>query len=153
MQDISDPIVAQGGRSVGRMMPRGSGRTSPQMLRAHPRLLIAVTVLGLLLAPALPVDAVQASPDTILTNPARFDGQSVTVSGTITNLRETVSRRGNPYYTLDLSDGKQAIRVFSFGEAPCRSGTAMVEGTFARVKQVGRFTFHNEITATQVTCR
>jgi hypothetical protein len=117
------------------------------------RLLIAVVLLGLLLAPARPVDAVDASPETILTNPARFDGQSVTVRGTISNLRETVSRRGNPYYTLDLSDGKQAIRVFSFGKAVCRTGTATVEGTFARVKQVGRLTFYNEITATQVACR
>ena len=115
-------IVAPVSRSVGRMMSRGSGRTSPQTLHAHPRLLIAVAVFGLLLAPARPVDAVQASPDTILTNPGRFDGQSVTVHGTITNLRETVSRRGNAYYTLDLSDGNRAIRVFSFGTAPCRSG-------------------------------
>jgi len=134
-------------------LPEGSGRTFPQTLRAHPRLLIAVATLGFLLAPVRPVDAVQASPATILTNPARFDGQSVTVSGTVTNLRETVSRRGNPYYTLDLSDGTRAIRVFSFGKAPCHSGTATVEGTFARVKQVSGRTFYNEITATQVTCR
>src|SRR5262249_49181488 len=155
MQSICAPlalIVAKAGSSAGRMMTRRSGRAFPQTLRAHRGVLMAVAVLGLLLAPACPVDAVQASPDTILTNPSRFDGQSVTVSGTITNLRETVSRRGNPYYTLDLSDGNRAIRVFSFGKAPCRSGTAMVEGTFDRVKQVGRYTFHNEITATQVTC-
>jgi hypothetical protein len=120
-------------------MARGSGRAFPQKQRADPRLLIAVVVFGLLLATAHPIDAVQASPETILTNPARFDGQSVTVSGTITNLRETFSRRGNPYYTLDLSDGKQAIRVFSFGKAPCHNGTATVDGTFARA-------------ATQVTC-
>ncbi len=77
----------------------------------------------------------------------------MTISGTITNLRETVSRRGNAYYTFNLSDGTRAIRVFSFGKAPCRSGTATVEGTFAQVKQVGRLTFHNEVTATQITCR
>src|SRR5215510_14217910 len=123
------------------------------MHRADRRFLIVIAVLWLLLAPARSVSAVAASPNTILTNPARFDGQSVTVHGTITNLRETVSRRGNPYYTLDLSDGTQAVRVFSFGKAPCRSGTATVEGTFEKVKQVGRLTFRNEITATQVTCR
>jgi hypothetical protein len=111
-----------------------------------------VTAL-LLLVTAPPVGALDASPSAILTNPDGFDGKSVTVHGTITNLRETVSRRGNPYYTLDLSDGTRSIRVFSFGKAPCRSGTATVEGTFEKVKQVGRLTFRNEITATQVTCR
>jgi hypothetical protein len=102
------------------------------MRRGDRRFLLAIAVLGLLLAPACPVDAVQASPETILTNPARFDGQSVTVSGTITNLRETISRRGNPYYTLDLGSGTRAIRVFAFGKAPCRSGTATVEGSSSR---------------------
>src|SRR5262249_29554901 len=151
MQSICAPlvlIVAQARRFVRRVMLSGSGRTFPQTLRAHPRLLIAVAVLGFLLGPARPVDAFQASPDTILTNPVRFDGQSVTVSGMITNLRETVSRRGNPYYTLDLTDGTRAIRVFSFGKAPCRNGAATIEGTFARVKQVSGRTFYNEITAT-----
>jgi len=113
----------------------------------------SVVIALVLLVTAPPVGALDASPSAILTNPDGFDGKSVTIHGTITNLRETVSRRGNPYYTLDLSDGRRAIRVFSFGKAPCRSGTATVEGTFAQVKQVGRLTFRNEITATQVTCR
>jgi len=110
-------------------------------------------IVLVLLVTARTVGALDASPSAILTSPDGFDGKSVTIHGTITNLRETVSRRGNPYYTLDLSDGRRVIRVFSFGKAPCRSGTATVEGTFAQVKQVGRLTFHNEITATQVTCR
>jgi hypothetical protein len=97
--------------------------------------------------------AAPASVAAILANPDRFDRQPVTISGTITNVRETVSRRGNPYYTFDLSDGTQAIRVFSFGAAPCRSGAATVEGTFDRVKRVGRYTFYNEVSAAQVACR
>jgi hypothetical protein len=97
--------------------------------------------------------AVSTSPSDILANPDRFDGQAVTIRGTVTNLQERVSRAGNPYYTLDLSDGKQAIRVFSFGAAPCRAGAATVEGTFAKIKQQGRYTFYNEVTAARVTCR
>jgi hypothetical protein len=112
-----------------------------------------VAVFALLLSATLPAHALEASPSAILTNPTRFDGQLVTMRGTIGNLRETVSRRGNPYYTFDLSDGKRAIRVFSFGTAECRIGSATVEGTFQKVKQVGRLTFHNEVTASQITCR
>jgi len=107
----------------------------------------------LAVAIVLPASALDATPGGILASPDRFDGRAVTVRGTITNFRETVSRRGNPYYTLDLSDATGAIHVFSFGKAPCRSGAAIVEGTFARVKKVSGRTFYNEITATQVTCR
>jgi DNA polymerase III alpha subunit len=102
------------------------------------------------LAAAQPINT---SPTAILADPDRFDGQTVTISGTITNLQQRVSRAGNAYYTLDLSDGRQAIRVFSFGTAPCRAGAATVEGTFAKVKRQGRYTFYNEVTATRVTCR
>ena len=122
------------------------------MMRPVRRALV-LAALWLVASNIQPAGALDASPSAILTNPDRFDGQLVTMRGTIGNLRETISRRGNPYYTFDLSDGTRAIRVFSFGKAPCRSGTATVEGTFAQVKQVGRLTFRNEITATQVTCR
>ena len=96
---------------------------------------------------------VRTAPSEILANGNRFDGQAITISGTITNFQERVSRAGNPYYTFDLSDGKRAIRVFSFGKAPCRSGGASVEGRFEKVKRQGRYTFYNEVTATRVTCQ
>jgi len=60
-----------------------------------------LAALGLLLAAARPAGALEASPSAILTDPDRFDGKSVTIRGTITDLRETVSRRGNAYYTFD----------------------------------------------------
>ena len=122
------------------------------MMRPVRRALV-LAALWLVASNIQPAGALDASPSAILTNPDRFDGQLVTMRGTIGNLRETISRRGNPYYTFDLIDGKRAVRVFSFGKAPCDSGTATVEGTFEKVKQVGRLTFRNEITATQVTCR
>jgi len=122
------------------------------MMHATRRALV-LAALWLVAFSIQPGAALDASPSAILANPDRFDGQAVTIQGTVTKLRETVSRRGNPYYTFDLSDGTRAIRVFSFGKAACRVGVATIEGTFEKVKQVGRLTFHNEITATQVTCR
>ena len=119
----------------------------------YPRgILLAATLCSLLLAVTV-AHAVNTASSEILTIPDRFDGQAVTLNGIITNLRERVSQRGNPYYTFDLSDGKQAIRVFSFGNAPCGSGGATVEGTFEKVKRQGRYTFYNEVTAARVTCR
>ena len=124
------------------------------MTRRWPFFVVAPFLYCLLAVTALAsAQAVSTSPSDILANPDRFDGQAITIRGTVTNLQERVSRAGNPYYTLDLRDGKQAIRIFSFGTAPCRAGTATVEGTFAKVKQQGRYTFYNEVTATRVTCR
>ena len=114
---------------------------------------IAIALLSCFLAAAASAQAVKSSPSELLANADRFDRQTVTISGTITNLQERVSRAGNPYYTLDLSDGEQAVRVFSFGKAPCRSGAVAVEGRFEKVKRQGRYTFYNEVTATTVTCR
>ena len=111
-------------------------------------------VLGLLVATLSTgafAQVLKTSPSEILANLDNFDRQAVTVSGTVTNLQERVSRSGNAYYTFDLSDGKQAVRVFSFSKSPCRSGGATVEGTFEKVKRQGRY--YNEITAATVTCR
>ena len=116
-----------------------------------PRILLAAICCVVILATW--VSAQATSPSAILANPNGYDGQPVTISGTITRLQERVSRAGNPYYTLDLSDGRQTIRVFSFGAAPCRTGRATVEGTFEKVKRQGRYTFYNEVVATRVTCR
>jgi hypothetical protein len=135
------------------MTRRAPSLAFSQRPRGVCRLLIAIVAFGLLLAAPPTTSALDASSTAILANPDRFDGKTVTIRGTITNVRETVSRRGNPYYTFDLSDGTRSIRVFSFGTAPCRVGMATVEGTFDKVKHVGGRTFRNEVTASQVTCR
>lgn len=117
------------------------------------RLLLAAMCAWVVLVASSSAQGLSTSPTDILRDPDRFDGHTVTIRGTVTNLQERVSRAGNPYYTLDLSDGKHAIRVFSFGTAPCRAGAGTVEGSFAKVKQQGRYTFYNEVTATRVVCR
>jgi len=116
------------------------------------RLEVALFFLSLL-ATVATAQPVRTSPSEILGNADRFDGQAVTLSGTVTNFQEQVSRAERPYYTFDLSDGTEAVRVFSFGKAPCKSGGATVDGTFAKVKQQGQYTFSNEVTATRVRCR
>jgi len=120
------------------------------MVRRSP-CIVVVILCGLVATAALA--QVKTSPSEILSASDRFDGQVVTINGTITNLQERVSARGNPYYTLDLSDGKQAVRVFSFGKARCNAGEATVEGRFEKVKHQRQYAFYNEVTATRITCR
>jgi hypothetical protein len=102
------------------------------------------------------VAAAQAAPvsvDEILSNPDRFDGQMVTVEGTITDLKRRVTRSGDPFYKFYLSDGKQAIRVISLGSPPCQSGAVTVEGTFAKIKRGRLSVSYNVVSASRVICR
>lgn len=142
-------------RRPPRSAPAGvPARARPSRARRRPTAAIVTALLLCVVAPpaAAPAPAA-ASVSAILANPEQFDGKAVTLHGTMTNLRERVSQRGNAYYTFDLSDGARALRVFSFGAPPCRSGAVTVEGTFLQVKRQGRSTFSNQLDATRVTCR
>ncbi len=99
-------------------------------------------------------DPTATSPSELLANLDRFDGQTVTLQGTVEKFREGVSPDGAPYYKFRLSDEQTAVRVFSFGRSPCRNGMqATVDGVFERINRLGPRTHYNEVTATRVTCR
>jgi hypothetical protein len=94
------------------------------------------------------------SPSELLADPDRFDGQAVTLQGTVEKFRERVSPDGAPYYKFRLSDEQNAARVFSFGRSPCRNGMpATVDGIFEKVNRLGPRTHYSEVMATRVTCR
>ena len=112
----------------------------------------ALTALALLaLASAGPA---AISPSALLADPDRFDGQAVTLQGTVEKFREGLPLDGASYYKFRLSDEQPAVRVFSFGRSPCRNGMqATVDGIFEKVNRLGPRTHYNEVTATRVTCR
>ena len=88
----------------------------------------------------------------IAKNPAAFDQKTVTASGTAHEVSSRTSRRGNPYTTFRLSDQGEAVKVFTFGTPAIKEGERVeVRGVFQRVKQVGAYTFHDEIDASSVT--
>ncbi len=71
--------------------------------------------------------------------------------GTIGDYRERVSARGNPYTTFHLQDGTAQVSVFAWKHQGLRNGLRVrVVGTFAKVRQVGGYTFYNEIQANSV---
>jgi hypothetical protein len=109
----------------------------------------AALILGLVLV----AQAAPLSVSELLSNPDRFHGQPVTVTGTISNFRGNPLRRGGPVYTFDLSDGRETVHVTAFAKPPCRSGAATVEGTFGQTKwRVNASYSFEEITARTVTC-
>jgi hypothetical protein len=115
---------------------------------------IACAVAVVLFVAPLGWVASDTTPAQILEGPDQFDGKAVTLVGTVTNLDARVSRRGNPYYTFDLSAGGRSIKIFSFGRPPCLArSTVSVEGVFQKVKRVSGRTFYNEVEAQRVSCR
>src|SRR5712671_319422 len=90
---------------------------------------LALLVLPALCTVAMAQDgAGRTSPSELLGNAALFNGKPITISGTVLNLREGVSTAGKGYYTFDLSDGTEAVHVFSTGKARCKAGRATVDG-------------------------
>ena len=111
----------------------------------------ALTALALLVLASAGPAAI--SPSELLADPDRFDGQAVTLQGTVEKVREGVSPDGAPYYKFRLRDEQNAVRVFSFGRSPCRNGMqATVDGIFEKVNRLGPRPFYHEVTATRVTC-
>ena len=102
---------------------------------------------------ALFAQAAPLSVSELLANSDRFNGQPVTVTGTISNFRGNPLRRGSPLYTFDLSDGAETVHVRAFAKPPCQSGAATVEGTFGQTKwRVNASYSFEEITVRTVTC-
>lgn len=63
----------------------------------------------------------------ILSDPDKYHLKTVLVKGEVLDVKHKVSKRGNPYTVFALSDGTSAIKIFTY---------------------VGRYTFYNEIDAT-----
>jgi hypothetical protein len=71
----------------------------------------------------------------------------------MTDLKQRVTRFGDPFYKFYLSDGKQAIRVISLGSPSCQSGAVTVKGTFAKIKRGRLSVSYNVVSASRVICR
>jgi len=109
----------------------------------------AAGILGMMLV----AQGAQLSVSELLANADRFHGQPVAVTGTMSNVRANILRRGGPMYTFDLSDGTGTVHVTAFAKPACQSGAATVEGTFGHVKwRVNASYSFEEITARNVIC-
>ena len=84
----------------------------------------------------------------VLANPTSFDTQHLSVSGTVAQLAEKTSKRGNAYATFDLCDGTSCMHVYSYGHPKLTNGqTVTVNGKFFADKHVGSLDFKNELDA------
>ncbi len=103
--------------------------------------LLTTFFCALRIAPAQTVDS-------LLTNPDKYNGSTVTVRGAVSNLKSQTSKKGNQYYTFLLC-GTDCVHVFAWGRPtiPDSDKLASVTGTFSATKVVSGYTFRNEIEA------
>jgi hypothetical protein len=88
----------------------------------------------------------------ILANKESYDGKEVSVSGTVSRLKLKTSKGGNDYTTFSLmSESGGSLTIFAWGHSKFKQGQKVkVTGTYRKVKRVGRYTFYNEIEATEI---
>lgn len=119
----------------------------------RPRWGIGLVALSLFLLPLYAL-AAEVTPVEILRNPFAFAGQSITVRGTIANMRPGPMVAGGPITAFEIFEGGAFVTVFSRTPPPCLTGSpATVQGPFESVRIVGRQRFVNLIQAFSVVCR
>ena len=87
----------------------------------------------------------------ILENRNRCNLKGVEVDGRLSEVDFRTSAAGNNYTTFTLGDDEEELSVFAWGHLTVQDGDdVMVKGTFQKTKQVGRYSFENEIEADAV---
>ena len=106
----------------------------------------------LLAASALAARADLVAVKDLLAQPDKWHGQPVVATGVVSRLDARTSQRGNAYYTFVLTDGLASVNVFSYGVPQIKdTNRVQVEGTFLKVKRVGKYTFQNQVDARRIT--
>ncbi len=111
-------------------------------------LLLTVIVCLSLIPLIANAQAIKTTVGDILSSPDKYDGKTVQVEGKAQSIKSKTSKKGNPYTTFKVSGAGDTLTVFSFGTLSIEEGNKVrVMGRYQKVKQVGRYTFYNEIDA------
>ena len=114
--------------------------------------LVAWMGVALLAASALAARADLVAVKDLLAQPDKWNGQSVVVTGVVSRLDAKTSQKGNSYYNFVLTDGLASVNVFSYGVPQIKdTSRVQVEGTYLKVKRVGKYTFQNQVDARRIT--
>lgn len=113
--------------------------------------LLPIVIVCILFIPLIAnAQAIKTTVADILANPDKYDGKMVQVEGKAESLKSKTSKKGNPYTTFKISHTDNTLSVFSFGSLSIKEGDSVkVIGRYQKVKQVGRYTFYNEIDASE----
>jgi cytochrome c-type biogenesis protein CcmE len=110
--------------------------------------MLSVALLCALLATVAAQE--QVTVQALLNEGKKYDGKQVVLVGIVRDIKEKVSKKGNPYYTFKIGEGKQTVSVFGYGKATVKNGDKVrVTGKFAVEKRVAYATYRNEIDVTK----
>jgi hypothetical protein len=113
----------------------------------------AAAALCCLLSP-VQTFAVDATPADIIRNPSMYAGQSITVRGTIANVRPAQVAPGPPATAFDVFDSGAFVTVLTPVPLPCFAGSPVtVTGLFQPSRFLGRVPVANLIQAFSVACQ
>ena len=125
------------------------------MKRCIPKFLfVIVLVLTIVLGSFSICPAIRTTADKILADKNSYDGKEVSVSGTVSaDLKLKTSKDGKDYTTFSLrGDSGRRIKIFIWGRLKLPGGQKVkVTGIYRKIKKVGKYTFRNQIEATEIT--
>ena len=85
----------------------------------------------------------------LVENQEKYHRKKVAVVGTVESVTEKKSIRGNIYYTTRLTDGKNHVNIFSFGNPKIHDGQYIrAIGFYTQIKYLEPWTFENELDLT-----
>ncbi len=111
----------------------------------------ALALTALILGSALVLAADKTKVADLLDNPTKFDGKTVTVSGTVKKFKAKESKAGNKYFTFDVEQDDETVHIYGQGEldpAPKNGDKVELTGKFTKLKKVRDLEFKNEIDIT-----
>lgn len=95
-------------------------------------------------------NAADVSVRALAANPARYNGQTVTLHGTVAGLKEFALPGGDGYTTFNLKAPRDGgtIGIVAWGQPALRNGDpAEIVGTFEHVQRIGSYTLYNDVEA------
>jgi len=103
--------------------------------------------------PNEPSKPVETPAEKILADKNSYDGKEVSVSGTVSGVKFKTSKGGKDYTTFTLiGEPGGRLKVFIWGKLKLHGGQKIrVTGKYYKVKKVEKYTFRNQIEATDIT--
>jgi hypothetical protein len=117
------------------------------------RLLFGIFLISAIILGALSIcPAMETTAEKIMNNRDSYDGQVVSVTGTVSNLKFKAPEAGNNYTTFMLaSKSGGRIKVFARGKLKLQPGQKVqVTGVYRKVRITAQRHSYNEIEASEV---
>jgi hypothetical protein len=117
------------------------------------RLLFGIFLVSAIILGGLSIcSAMETAVEKIVNNSDSYDGQEVSVTGTVSNLKFGSLEVGNNYTTFMLaSKSGGRIKVFSWGKLKLQPGQKVqVTGVYRKVWTTARRHFYNQVVASEV---